>query len=66
MEPKVIDINKLVLGMSELLQRTLGETIDIETVTAAGLWRCKVDRAQLENVLLNMAVNARDAMPRGG
>lgn len=66
LEPKVIDINKLVLGMSELLQRTLGETIDIETVTAAGLWRCKVDRAQLENVLLNMAVNARDAMPKGG
>ena len=66
LEPKVVDINKLVLGMSELLQRTLGETIDIETVTAAGLWRCEVDPAQLENVLLNMAVNARDAMPKGG
>ncbi len=66
LEPKVIDINKLVLGMSELLRRTLGETIDIETVTAAGLWRCEVDPAQLENVLLNMAVNARDAMPKGG
>ncbi len=66
LEPKVVDINKLVLGMSELLQRTLGETIDIETVTAAGLWRCKVDPAQLESVMLNMAVNARDAMPKGG
>ena len=66
LEPKVIDINKLVLGMSELLRRTLGETVDIETVTAAGLWRYEVDRAQLENVLLNMAVNARDAMPEGG
>jgi PAS domain S-box-containing protein len=66
LEPKVVDINKLVLGMTELLQRTLGETIDIETVTAAGLWRTKVDPAQLENVLINMAVNARDAMPEGG
>ena len=66
LEPKVIDINKLVLSLSELLRRTLGETIDIETVTAAGLWRCEVDPAQLENVLLNMAVNARDAMPKGG
>lgn len=66
LEPKVVDLNKLVVGMTELLQRTLGETIDIETVTAAGLWRCKVDPAQFENVLLNMAVNARDAMPEGG
>ena len=66
LEPKVVDLNKLVVAMTELLQRTLGETIDIETVTAAGLWRCEIDPAQLENVLLNMAVNARDAMPEGG
>jgi len=66
LEPRVVDLNKLVLSMTELLQRTLGETIDIETVTAAGLWRTKVDPAQLENVLINMAVNARDAMPEGG
>ena len=66
LEPRIVDLNKLVVAMTELLQRTLGETIDIETVTAAGLWRCEIDPAQLENVLLNMAVNARDAMPEGG
>ena len=64
--PKPIDPNKLVESMFDLMQRTLGETVSVETDLASELWIVEVDANQLENALLNLAVNARDAMPEGG
>jgi len=66
LDAKPTDIGKLVSGMSDLLRRTLGEAISIETVNAAELWHVSIDSNQLENAVLNLAVNARDAMPSGG
>lgn len=63
---EAVDANKLVAGMSELLRRTLGEKIKIETVLAGGLWRARADVAQLESAILNLAINGRDAMADGG
>jgi two-component system NtrC family sensor kinase len=66
LEVKIVDINRLVQNMSDLLRRAIGETVTVETVLAGGLWRASVDPNQLENAVLNLAVNARDAMAEGG
>ena len=66
LEPQPIDANKMIVNMSDLLKSTLGENIQIETVPAAGLWTVNADAQQLESAILNIAINARDAMPEGG
>jgi PAS domain S-box-containing protein len=62
LEPRVLQIGRLVAGMGEMLRRTLGESVELETVGGGGLWNTLADPAQLENVILNLAINARDAM----
>jgi PAS domain S-box-containing protein len=66
LDPKPLDVNTFLGGVGEFLQRSLGESIELETVGAPGLWHIEVDTNQLESALLNLSINARDAMPNGG
>ena len=66
LDPKPTNANRLVTGMEELLRRTIGEAVKLEIVTAGGLWQTRCDPHQLESAILNLAINARDAMPGGG
>jgi hypothetical protein len=66
LEPGAIDVNNLIAGMSDLMRSTLGEQVQVETVMVAGVWTAKADPHQPESAVLNVAINARDAMPQGG
>jgi signal transduction histidine kinase len=66
LDPKPLDVNKFLAGAADFLQRSLGETIDIEAIGAAGSWQIEADPNHLETALVNLAVNARDAMAGGG
>jgi PAS domain S-box-containing protein len=66
LSPRPIHVNQLVLGMSEILHRMLGETISVEVIQGEGVWQIEADPNELESAILNLAVNARDAMPNGG
>nr|WP_271523920.1 PAS domain-containing sensor histidine kinase [Bradyrhizobium sp. CCBAU 53380] len=66
LDPKPINLNSFVSGLQEFLQRTLGERIEVQTVGGAGLWQIEADLNHLESTIVNLAINARDAMPNGG
>jgi PAS domain S-box-containing protein len=66
LEPKVVNVGRFVTGMEDMLRRTIGEAIEIETIVSGGLWNTFVDPMQVENALLNLAINARDAMDGSG
>jgi PAS domain S-box-containing protein len=66
LDPKPIRVDRLIRGMSDLLDRSLGERVEVEFVGAPGLWLVEVDPNELESAIVNLAVNARDAMPEGG
>jgi PAS domain S-box-containing protein len=66
LDPRPTEINRLIAGMEDLIRRTMGPDVTVEVVGAGGLWPVHVDTSQLENSLLNLCINARDAMPDGG
>jgi len=66
LSPQVLDLNDLVLGLMEILKRSMGEPITLTTMLAGKLWKTKVDPSEVENAILNLAINARDAMRGGG
>jgi PAS domain S-box-containing protein len=66
LDPKPMDVNKFLIGAADFIQRSLGENVQVEVVGSPGLWFVEVDANQLEVALLNLAINARDAMPSGG
>ena len=66
LSPTAIDLGELLSGMAELMRRTLGATVAVEVASPDGLWRCDADHGQLQSAILNLALNARDAMPEGG
>jgi signal transduction histidine kinase/DNA-binding response OmpR family regulator len=66
LDPRSTNLGRLVHEMTDLLRRTLGERIEVESMVVGGLWNTMVDRSQVENAILNLAINARDAMPDGG
>lgn len=66
LDPRPVNANRLIIGMEELLRRTVGEAIELEIITREQLWLTRCDQNQLENALLNLAINARDAMTEGG
>ncbi len=66
LEPKVVNISRFVQGMDDMLRRAIGEAVEVETVVSGGLWNTFIDPAQIENAVLNLAINARDAMDGRG
>ena len=64
--PQVLDVNEMILNLTQLLQRSLGEPISLTTMLAGNVWPTRADASELENAILNLAINARDAMPHGG